>query len=245
MIGIILAAGKGSRLGSITKNNHKSLLLIKGKPLIEYQIDAFSEAGIDEIFIITGYNSHLFESYKERVHLLHNSNWDKSNMMQSIMKASCLLDKNDSVISYSDIFYETFALKAILNHKELAILYSTNWLELWNKRFKKAIDDAETFSIDNYGYLKDIGGSLNCADNACGQYMGIISFTPKIFSIFKKVFYTLTEDERDKIDVTSFLKYLLISKSLNIKTIAYEGVWGEVDIPTDLDLYNSNSFYFP
>ena len=38
---------------------------------------------------------------------------------------------------------------------------------------------------------------------------------------------------------------LLISKSLNIKTIAYEGTWGEVDIPTDIDLYNSNSFYFP
>ena len=75
--------------------------------------------------------------------------------------------------------------------------------------------------------------------------MGIISLTPKIFSIFKEVFYTLPEDKRDKIDVTAFLKHLIISKSLKIKTIPYEGVWGEVDILTDLDLYNSSSFYFP
>ncbi len=245
MIGIILAAGKGSRLGSITKDNHKSLLLIKGKPLIEYQLEAFSQAGIHDIFIITGYNSYLFNSYKRKTTLLHNKNWEHCNMMQSIMRASYLLHKHYAIISYSDIFYESFALKAILNQKDLCILYSSNWKELWERRFKKAIDDAETFSIDTFGYLKDIGGSLDCLSKACGQYMGIISLTPKIFSIFEKIFYTLPEDKRDKIDVTSFFKYLLITKSLNIKTIAYEGVWGEVDIVTDIDLYNSNSFYFP
>lgn len=245
MIGIILAAGKGSRLGMITKNNHKALLLIKNKPLIEYQIDAFHSAGINDIFIVTGYNAHLFDSYKKKVTLLYNLNWQTSNMMQSIMTASSLLHESYSIISYSDIFYESYALKALLNQEELSILYSPSWKELWERRFKNAVDDAETFSIDNFGYLKDIGEPLNCLNNAIGQYMGIISLTPTIFSIFRKIFYTLPEHKRDHIDVTSFLKHLLISKSLNIKTIAYKGVWGEVDIPTDLDLYNSNSFYFP
>ena len=166
-------------------------------------------------------------------------------MMQSIMTASYLLDQNDSIISYSDIFYESFALRAISNQKELSILYSSDWKELWNRRFKVAIDDAETFSIDNFGYLKDIGGPLDSLSNACGQYMGIVSFTPRIFSVFEMIFDTLPENIRNEIDVTSFLKHLLLSKSLNIKTIAYKGVWGEVDIPTDLGLYNSNSFYFP
>ncbi len=245
MIGIILAAGKGSRLGMITKDNHKALLLIKGKPLIEYQIDAFYQAGIHRIFIITGYKSHLFESYKEKATLLYNKNWENSNMMQSIMTASDLLNESYSIISYSDIFYESFALKALLHQNELSILYSSYWKELWERRFKIAIDDAETFEIDNSGYLKDIGEPLDCISNASGQYMGVISLNPKIFSTFQKIFYTLPKDKRDKIDVTSFLKHLLLTKSLNIKTIAYEGSWGEVDISTDLDLYNSNLFEFP
>ena len=245
MIGIILAAGKGSRLGLISKDNHKALLLIKGKPLIEYQIDAFYQSGINDIYVITGYNSHLFESYKDKVTLLHNSNWQTSNMMVSIMRASYLLNKNNSIISYSDIFYESFAFQDLLNKEELSILYSSSWKELWQMRFTNPTDDAETFLIDKFGYLKDIGDPLDCLRKACGQYMGIISFTPKIFSKFKKIFYTLPETRRDKIDVTSFLKYILITKSLNIKTIEYEGTWGEVDTPTDLELYNSNSFYFP
>ena len=75
--------------------------------------------------------------------------------------------------------------------------------------------------------------------------MGIISLSPKIFSIFYKIFHSLPEEKRNKIDVTSFLRHILISKSLNIKTIAYKGAWGEVDIKSDIDLYNSNAFYFP
>ncbi len=245
MIGIILAAGKGSRLGKITKNNHKALLSIKGKALIEYQIDAFFRAGINKIYIITGYNCYLFDSYKDKVNLLYNSNWKNSNMLISIMTAKHLLIESPAIISYSDIFYESFAFKSLLNQKELSILYSSSWKELWKKRFKHPTADAETFSIDNFGYLKDIGEPLDCLSNAFGQYMGLISFTPKIFAIFKKIFYTLPENKRDKIDVTSFLKHLLITNSLSIKAIEYEGIWGEVDIPTDLELYNSNSFYFP
>ena len=94
-----------------------------------------------------------------------------------------------------------YAFKYLLNQKELCILYSNSWKGLWEKRFKNAVEDAETFSTDNCGYLLDIGEKLDCLSNAFGQYMGIISFTPKIFSIFKKIFYTLPEDKRNKIYV--------------------------------------------
>ena len=246
MIGIILAAGRGSRLGLITNNNHKALLKIKGKPLIEYQIDAFHEAGINKIYIVTGYNSHLFEPYNNRnIILLNNLNWKNSNMMISIMTASDQLKKSNSIISYSDIFYEPYAIKSLLDQKELTILYSSNWKQLWRKRFIQPIEDAETFSVDDFGYLIDIGAPLNCLDNTFGQYMGIMSFTPEIFCIFQKIFYNLSIEKRNKIDVTSFLRHILISKSLNIKTIEYQGLWGEVDRETDLDLYNSESFYLP
>ena len=126
MIGIILAAGKGSRLGMITENNHKALLIIKNKPLIEYQIEAFHQVDINEIYVITGYNSHLFESYKDKVTLLYNSIWKKSNMMQSIMTASYLLNKNYSIISYSDIFYEPFAL--IKTARQVFLRCNTNFM---------------------------------------------------------------------------------------------------------------------
>lgn len=38
MQAIIMAAGKGSRLGSLTEGNPKSFVEIKGKKLIEYNL---------------------------------------------------------------------------------------------------------------------------------------------------------------------------------------------------------------
>ena len=54
MKGIILAAGFGIRLESITMHKPKSMIKVCGKPILEYQLDAYQEAGVDEIIIVTG-----------------------------------------------------------------------------------------------------------------------------------------------------------------------------------------------
>ena len=46
MQAIMLAAGKGSRLGKYTKDNTKCMLEINGKTLLERAIDALCEANI-------------------------------------------------------------------------------------------------------------------------------------------------------------------------------------------------------
>ena len=55
MQAIMLAAGKGSRLGKYTKNNTKCMLNIHGKTLLERAIDALLEAGIKDFILVLGY----------------------------------------------------------------------------------------------------------------------------------------------------------------------------------------------
>ena len=40
MKAVILAAGRGSRLGKITEKKPKSLVEVNGKPILEYQLEA-------------------------------------------------------------------------------------------------------------------------------------------------------------------------------------------------------------
>lgn len=55
MKAVILAAGKGTRMGPLTDNRPKVMLPIANRPLLEHIIVTLKAAGIREILIVTGY----------------------------------------------------------------------------------------------------------------------------------------------------------------------------------------------
>ena len=73
MTGIILAAGSGRRLRI---HKPKGMLNIGGRPLIEYSIKSLKRVGVNEIYIVTGFKSEVYEHhflFDESIHLIHNS----------------------------------------------------------------------------------------------------------------------------------------------------------------------------
>ncbi len=63
MKAIILAGGRGSRLGDLTKEIPKPMIRIGGKPVLEHQIAFLRNYGIKNIIILTGYLSEAIEEY--------------------------------------------------------------------------------------------------------------------------------------------------------------------------------------
>ncbi|MCV2370355.1 N-acetylmuramate alpha-1-phosphate uridylyltransferase MurU [Roseateles oligotrophus] len=60
MRAIILAAGRGERMRPLTDNCPKPLLCVRGKPLIEFHIEALAAAGVRDIVINTAWLSEQF-----------------------------------------------------------------------------------------------------------------------------------------------------------------------------------------
>lgn len=58
---VLLAAGRGSRLGALTENQPKPLLSVAGRPIIVHILDGLRRAGIEEITVITGYLGDVLE----------------------------------------------------------------------------------------------------------------------------------------------------------------------------------------
>lgn len=229
MRAIILAAGRGSRMGLLTDNQPKCFTVVKGKKLIEHQLNALQAVGIKDIAIVTGYKSELLQKYG--THHFHNSRWAETNMVYSLTCAQEWLDVDDCIVSYSDIFYRHEIVENLTKCPDaVAISYDPNWLELWSKRFENPLDDAETFRIDENGYLLEIGQKPKTIEEIQGQYMGLLKF--KRGSFIKQT-HTLSEERLDKIDMTSFLQHLLQNK-IPIKAIPNGTPWGECDSESDI-----------
>lgn len=52
MTGVVLAGGRGSRLGRLTRSTSKQLLPVAGRPLVVRVIDQLVAAGIDDVIVI-------------------------------------------------------------------------------------------------------------------------------------------------------------------------------------------------
>ena len=63
MKAIILAGGRGKRLGPITDYVPKPLIPIKNIPIIEWQIKYLKKFGISEIIVCSGYKTKMIENY--------------------------------------------------------------------------------------------------------------------------------------------------------------------------------------
>jgi choline kinase len=83
---VILMAGLGSRLQSSGQNIPKPLIQIAGRAISSYTIDALERAGIQNLYVITGYNSEALVAglkplipSEMKLHPIHNPEWQKQN----------------------------------------------------------------------------------------------------------------------------------------------------------------------
>lgn len=70
LMGVILAAGKGTRIAPFSDHWPKPMLPLLGKPLIEYQIDSLRKGGIHRVLVVVGHRGEVIrESLKDGAHL--------------------------------------------------------------------------------------------------------------------------------------------------------------------------------
>ncbi|MEU4420917.1 phosphocholine cytidylyltransferase family protein [Actinoplanes sp. NPDC024001] len=232
MRGVILAAGRGSRLGGLTAERPKCMVPLAGRPLLHWQRAALGAAGITEQAVVVGYRSELVDTQDMTV--FRATRWAETNMVGSLLAAEQWLTTGPCVVSYADIVYSAATVRRLAAAPgELAIAYDPAWAELWRRRFADPRDDAETFRLAPDGALREIGARPATVREVQGQYMGLLRFTPAAWSAVRAVLDALTPAEVDALDMTSLLR-MLLDAGRRVETVACEGAWGEVDSGTDL-----------
>jgi choline kinase len=236
MRGVILAAGRGSRLGHLTDDRPKCLVEIAGKALIERQVAALRRGGVEEIAVVRGYRAAMIDL--PGLCYFANERWAETNMVMSLVAAAEWLRSGPVIVSYADIFYRGELIRGLAAAPgSLVITYDRSWQQLWSKRFADPLSDAETFRINAVGELLEIGGKTNRIEEIEGQYMGLLKFTSPAWNAVEALLGTLDAPIRDRLDMTGLLRRLLAAGSVVINTHGTDGQWGEIDNPGDIELY--------
>jgi L-glutamine-phosphate cytidylyltransferase len=235
MRGVILAAGRGSRLGALSDDRPKCMVELASKPLIQRQIAALRRGGVSSIGIVRGYLGHRIDL--QDVTFFENPRWAETNMVMSLVTASSWLQSDSVLISYADIFYGHAVVRDLAaSSGDLVVAYDRGWQSLWSRRFADPLSDAETFRTDARGNLLEIGKRTTRIEEIEGQYMGLLRFTPQAWRAVEALLAAKDAKARDKMDMTSLLGALLES-GFPISTLGISGSWGEIDSSDDLELY--------
>jgi len=223
---IIIAAGFGSRMVPITLNTPKPLVRVKGKRIIDSCLEALTDLGIEEIYIVRGYLGEQFDQLKYKfpnIKFIENPLYNESNNISSIYAAGDLV-KGSYIIEADLLVYN----KAIIKKYQ----YSSNYLGIPVKR-----TDDWCFFLEN-GIVKKmaIGG------DDCYQMVGISYWTEKdgekLVEDVKKVFASPGGKERYWDQVP--LEYCINDFEVRVRECSFDDI---IEIDTFNELKQIDSAY--
>ncbi|MDY0870303.1 phosphocholine cytidylyltransferase family protein [Dongia rigui] len=230
MKAVILSAGQGSRLLPLTEGRPKCLLQLGDKTLIEWQIWALTQGGVDDIAVVVGYHAQdvvallkKLESPKLKIRTIYNPFYKLADNLASCWMARHEM-KDDFVILNGDTVIEPKIFQKLMASPSAPITVTID---------KKESYDSDDMKVHLKGTrLLEIGKTL-APERTNGESIGMLLFRgdgPKLFTdTLENLMYT---PEGVK---WWYLRAIgQIAEHHQVETCSIEGsLWGEVDFPAD------------
>jgi L-glutamine-phosphate cytidylyltransferase len=172
MRGIILAAGKGSRLNGTAGDAPKCLVKAGGVTLIERQIRALRKAGIDDISVVVGCESErVRRTCGHGLTYVENTRYAQTNSMYSLWLARPLLFEGFVVLNCDVLFHPALLEDLLTARHEDALLLA------YRETHQPPFGDEEMKVKVRCGRVVDMSKTMDPAE-ADGENLGIVKFGP-------------------------------------------------------------------
>lgn len=116
---LILAAGQGSRFGTLGKVMPKALAPVLNQPLLVRQIKLLASGGVKDVHIVIGHLGHLIKAAIEAnpipdVSIHFHEQKERLGLAHAVAQAETALGENPFVLILADIAYEAKAISDLL-----------------------------------------------------------------------------------------------------------------------------------
>lgn len=233
MIGVILAAGVGSRLRPMTNDKPKCLVTTAGKTILQYQLDTYKEAGIKELVIVVGYEGQAIREYCKHIKDFHitiveNKIYEDTNNMYSFYLAKEHVKGKPFILNNADLSVDSSLVSKMLSdEREDLVAVDAG---LFNEESMKV-------TVSPEGHIIDISKKITETDSF-GCSIDFYKFSVKSSVIFFNELESIIEKDKNLKDWTEVaMQRLFKSQSLKFEAFDINGLpWVEIDNYDDLAL---------
>jgi choline kinase len=225
--GIILAAGKGSRLNGTIGDKPKCLLRVGGKTLVQRQVEALKSVGIDDIVVVVGCQAEAVrQTCGQGITYIENTRFAQTNSLYSLWLARPLLYDGFVVMNCDVLFHSQMLADLITSRHEDALLIAY-------QDDDEPLGDEEMKIKVRRGRVVDISKTLP-SDEADGENVGIVKFGAEGARLL-----TTLMDQRIAAGALrdwaprAFGDFARVRPLYTVGTRAYP--WTEIDFPDDYE----------
>jgi len=248
---ILIAAGRGKRLGTHTDEIPKCMVQVGERPILGWVWDALSSVGVEELVVIRGYRGDVLEQFVRtlvpKVTFVDNHEWQTNNILLSLACARRYLDQ-PCYMTYSDIvFTRGVARAAAASTAEIGLVIDRLFRDIYVGRTEHPLDEGEVSDLLPDGSVARVGKKALPPADAIGEYIGLTRLGARGVAIVANTLdqlahrYAGREDEpfqraaRYRNAYLTDLWQQLIDTGIKIEPILIDGEWREIDTGQDLE----------
>ena len=241
---IILAASRGDELGKLTDDKPKTMINIRGIPLLAHVVDAYNSVGIKNILVVRGYK-------KEAVNLpnltyVDNDAFAETGELESLLKALQAKEGRfqTTIISYGDVLFNTYIPQALLQAKDdFVIFVDSDWQEKMSYTrlggFAECTAPNSRKAFNAQISLKQLGTAVP-PDMIHGVWMGFFKVSPQGITQLQEILSGLLADPIHRNAGMARLFQELLRRNYPIRVLYTVGHW--LDINSLDDVVQAGSF---
>jgi phosphoenolpyruvate phosphomutase len=197
---VILAAGFDARLMPLISDRPKAMLEVKGKSILERQVDALQQCGVRQIAVVRGYKKE--QVTLPNVRYYDNDAFEDSGELESLLRAGAELS-GAVVVMYGDILFDRDILERLLQSgDDITLVCDRSWPDTKAGREPAARDlvvESPTprrhhrFLADSQPVLVSAIGERLDPAQATAEFIGMAKFSARGCQILGEVYRELRD----------------------------------------------------
>jgi len=228
MKAVILAAGKGTRMGDLTANLPKPMVLVDGKPVLQHIVEGLrDEAGVRDFFIIIGWcgqviRDHFSDGSRLRVKIAYGEQAVQDGTGKAPELAREWVGKDSFVLTYGDIL-----IRPPTDYAALVAAFREDGVI--------AVKDGEDLTkggavvLDANGFMVDLVEKGSVTPPNAFYNAGIYILKPRIFEFTSR----LEKSPRGEYELTDALKASARAGD-RLRGVTLRKAWADVRDPAVL-----------